>query len=93
MKWQIICSDQKNIYIHSWDNKEYIVYNSLTGDTHLLNQSAGRLLLELKQSPADTDTLANLTAPTDKNKSEKHHIPETEDLLEELNSLNLIENI
>ncbi len=91
MKWQIISSDQEALYLHSWDNKEYVVYNSLTGDTHLLNLTAGQLLLKLKQSPADTVTLASLVAPTNQTEPITQHKLEIEHILEELNTLNLIE--
>jgi PqqD family protein of HPr-rel-A system len=90
MKWQIFSSDQA-LYLHSWDNEEYVVYNSLTGDTHLLNLTAGRLLLELQQSPTDTLTLANLVAPTDQTEPGTQHKLEIEHILEELSALNLIE--
>jgi PqqD family protein of HPr-rel-A system len=94
MKWQIISSSQsssQSIYLHSWDNDEYVVYNSLTGDTHLLNLTAGRLLLELQQSPTDTITLANLAPPIDQTEKSTQHKLEIEHILEELSTLNLIE--
>ena len=90
MKWQIISSDQ-SLYLHSWDNNEYVVYNSLTGDTHLLNLAAGRLLLALQKSPTDALTLANLVAPTNQTESGTQHKLEIEHILEELSTLNLIE--
>ena len=90
MKWQIISSDQ-SLYFYSWDNDEYVVYNSLTGDTHLLNLTAGRLLLELQKSPTDTLTLANLVTPTNQAESDTQHKLEIEHILEELSTLNLIE--
>lgn len=92
MKWQIISSNQETLYLHSWDNKEYVVYNSLTGDTHLLNLTAGQLLLKLKQSPTDTVSLANLVAPpTSQAELGEQHKLEIEHILEELSTLNLIE--
>lgn len=90
MKWRTISSDQ-SLYLHSWDNDEYVVYNSLTGDTHLLNLTAGRLLLELQQSPTDTLTLANLVTPTNQTGSDTQHKLEIEHILKELSELNLIE--
>ena len=81
MKWQIFSSDQA-LYIHSWDNEEYVVYNSLTGDTHLLNLTAGRLLLELQQSPTDTLTLVNLVTPTNQAEPGTQHKLEIENILE-----------
>jgi len=88
MKWKII-SDQA-LYIHSWDN-EYVVYNSLSGDTHLLNLTAGQLLLELQQTPTDTITLTNLVNSTDQTEPDtQQHKLEIEHILEELSKLNLI---
>ncbi len=89
MKWQIISSDQA-LYFHSWYN-EYVVYNSLSGDTHLLNLTAGQVLLKLQQSPTDAITLAKLVAPTDQSKSQAELELQIEHLLAELNTLNLIE--
>ena len=89
MKWQIISSEQA-LYFHSWDN-EYVVYNSLSGDTHLLNLTASQVLLKLQQSPADAITLAKLVAPTDQSKSQAELELQIEHLLAELNALNLIE--
>ncbi len=90
MKWKIISSDQEALCIHTWDN-EYVVYNSLSGDTHLLNLTAGQLLLKLQRSPMDSMSLANLITPTDKSKSSLEHELQIEQLLAELNTLNLVE--
>lgn len=90
MKWKIISSDQEALCIHTWDN-EYVVYNSLSGDTHLLNLTAGQLLLKLQRSPMDSMSLANLITPTDKSKSSLQHELQIEQLLAELNTLNLVE--
>ena len=88
MKWQVI-SDQA-LYFHSWNN-EYVVYNSLSGDTHLLNQTAGQLLLELQKTPTDTITLTNLVGSKDQTDSDtQQHKLEIEHILEKLSSLNLI---
>jgi PqqD family protein of HPr-rel-A system len=89
MKWQIISSDRA-LYFHSWDN-EYVVYNSLSGDTHLLNLTASHVLLKLQQSPTDAITLAKLVPPTDESESLAKHELQIEHLLAELNALNLIE--
>lgn len=89
MKWQIISSDQA-LYFHSWDN-ECVVYNSLSGDTHLLNLTASQILLKLQQSPTEATTLAKLVPPTDQSESHAEHELQIEHLLAELNALNLIE--
>lgn len=90
MKWKIISSDQEALSVHTWDN-EYVVYNSLSGDTHLLNLTAGQLLLKLQRSPMDSMSIAKLITPTDKSKSSLEHELQIEQLLVELNTLNLVE--
>lgn len=90
MKWKIISSDQEALCVHSWDD-EYVVYNSLSGDTHLLNLTAGQVLLKLQKSPMDSMSLANLIPPTDQSKSYLEHEHQIEHLLAELDTLNLIE--
>lgn len=89
MKWQIISSNQA-LYFHSWGN-EYVVYNSLSGDTHLLDLTAGQVLLKLQQSPADAIKLAKLVAPIDQSETYTQHELQLEGLLEELSRLSLIE--
>lgn len=37
---------------------EYVLYNDLSGDTHLLPDSSVELLLALQQAPASADALA-----------------------------------
>ena len=89
MKWQVISSDQA-LYFHSWDD-EYVVYNSLSGDTHLLNLTASRVLLKLQQSPTDAITLAELVAYTDQSETYAEPELQIEHLLAEPSTLTLIE--
>lgn len=42
-----------------WDD-EYVLYNDLSGDTHLLDDAAIEILLLLKQSPASFQALADM---------------------------------
>jgi PqqD family protein of HPr-rel-A system len=39
-------------------NDEYVVYNDLSGDTHLFGTDAMALLQQLRTGPADEDALA-----------------------------------
>lgn len=39
---------------------EFVVYNDLSGDTHLLDADAMQLLLCLRDGPVDADALAQL---------------------------------
>ena len=44
------------------DDEETVVYNDLSGDTHLLSGIAVSLLERLRQGPADSDMLAGFLA-------------------------------
>ena len=68
-----------------WDD-EFLVYNDLSGDTHLLGLDAMRLLLHLQAAPADEDALARAldVEPEDRN--------ELGVMLVELGALSLIEH-
>lgn len=47
----------------TWDGAEYVLYNDLSGDTHLLGADALALLWSLRQGDADAQALsATLTA-------------------------------
>jgi len=41
-----------------WDG-EYVVYNDLSGDTHLFGDDAMQLLLQLRAGPTDEEALAH----------------------------------
>jgi len=41
----------------AWDD-EYVVYNDLSGDTHLFGADAMHLLLQLRAGPVDEESLA-----------------------------------
>ena len=79
-----------------WDG-ECVVYNDLSGDTHLLGADALALLLALRAGPADTDALARallaagLEAAEDENADADDAGVTT--LLEDLERLTLIEAV
>lgn len=73
-----------------WDD-EYVLYNALSGDTHLLNPAAMHLLLQLQRAPAAESALAAaLSAAFD---FDDGHEPaaETAALLLQLSKLALVE--
>jgi len=72
-----------------WDD-EYVLYNDLSGDTHLLDDAAIELLLALKQGPAAFSSLADaLGATFDIGEAD---LPvETRALLDHLKHLHLID--
>jgi PqqD family protein of HPr-rel-A system len=56
MQWQTInCSILK---AHCW-NDEYVVYNPLSGDTHILDKHAADMLSALQSSSSDVLSLAH----------------------------------
>jgi PqqD family protein of HPr-rel-A system len=53
--WRLIPG--QTLTYRGWDD-EYVVYNELSGDTHLFGTDAMELLLQLRAGPADEDALA-----------------------------------
>ncbi|RFC33418.1 MAG: PqqD family protein, HPr-rel-A system [Candidatus Nitrotoga sp. SPKER] len=90
MKWQVIPDQIVNCC--SW-NDELVFYNKLSGDTHLLGSMATQVLLELQQSPLDMLLLTEALAPRLQAKTVTYEefSFQTEHLLNELNTLGLIE--
>jgi PqqD family protein of HPr-rel-A system len=71
-----------------WDG-EYLVYNDLSGDTHLLGELAVELLLALRQGARDESALAaELALSADPEQYAFLH-----DLLTELAGLSLIDKL
>lgn len=90
MKWQVI-SDQA-VNTCSWDG-EFVFYNKLSGDTHLLGSMVSQILLELRQSPSNVLLLTEALAPRLQAKmvTYEEFSFQIEHLLNELNTLGLIE--
>ena len=89
MKWRLM-SDQA-LQLRSWDD-EFVVYNNLSGDTHLLGSAAAQVLLKLYQAPSDAITLAESLASLLKvEMMDESLAPQIENLLADLNALALIE--
>jgi PqqD family protein of HPr-rel-A system len=61
MKWQAISTEA--MYVRSWDD-EFVVYNSLSGDTHLLGAAAGHILTGLQRAPSDERSLTESLCET-----------------------------
>lgn len=53
--WKLI--EGQTLEHRGWDG-EFVVYNDLSGDTHLFGVDAMHLLLHLRTGPADEDGLA-----------------------------------
>ncbi len=90
MKWQVIPDQVVNCCL--WDD-EFVFYNKLSGDTHLLGSTATRILMELRQSPLNVLSLIEALAPRLQVKmvTDEEFSFQIEYLLNELNTLGLIE--
>ncbi|RJG01870.1 HPr-rel-A system PqqD family peptide chaperone [Noviherbaspirillum sedimenti] len=56
MKWQAI--SPQSLHTRTWDD-EVVVYDALSGNTHLLGLAAARLLAAIAQAPGDIAALAH----------------------------------
>jgi PqqD family protein of HPr-rel-A system len=90
MKWRVISNDA--LHFRSWDD-EVVVYNSLSGDTHLLGSTAAQILLNLQEAPSDAASLAESLAPFFQIAPGADLPLQIGELLADLNALALIERI
>lgn len=82
-------SDQA-LQLRSW-NDEFVVYNNLSGDTHLLGLAAAHVLLELQKAPLDAINLSESLAPLLQAGTDEEIALQIEHLLADLDKLALIE--
>ena len=52
--WQV--AKNASLHIHSWDD-EFVVYNSASGNTHLLGMLAAQSVIQLQNEPANGSDL------------------------------------
>jgi PqqD family protein of HPr-rel-A system len=90
VKWKVIPDQAINCC--SWD-EEVVFYNKLSGETHLFGSMVYQILLKLRQSPSNVLTLAEALAPMMQLKmvTTEEVSFQIEHLLDELNTLGLIE--
>lgn len=88
VKWRLI-SDQA-LQFRSWDD-EFIIYNSLSGDTHLLGSAAAHILLKLQQAPSNATALTESLAPLLHAEMDDEFVSQIEHILADLDKLALIE--
>lgn len=89
MTWRVISSEA--LHFCSWGD-EFIVYNSLSGDTHLIGAVAAHVLSRLQEAPSKTAVLAESLAPLLHADFDEELVSETEHLLTDLVRLELVEN-
>lgn len=86
--WQVI--PFQALHHRVWDDG-YVVFNNLSGDTHLLDSSAMQLLQALNEAPAtETALAAKLARQLDLDPDELREIP---GMLDDLRTLSLIEQL
>lgn len=73
-----------------WDD-EFVVYNSLSGDTHLLGSTAAQILLKLQQAPSNVTALSESLAPLLHTEMDDEFVFQIEHILADLDTLALIE--
>ncbi|MGC2049774.1 MAG: HPr-rel-A system PqqD family peptide chaperone, partial [Gallionella sp.] len=88
IKWKLISNQALRFRI--WDD-EFVVYNSLSGDTHLLRSTAAQILLILQQVPSNATALTEALAPLLHVEMNDEFIFQIEDILADLDTLALIE--
>ncbi|MGZ3252918.1 MAG: HPr-rel-A system PqqD family peptide chaperone [Burkholderiaceae bacterium] len=90
MKWRVISNEA--LHFRTWDD-EVVVYNSQSGDTHLLGSAAAQILLNLQTTPSDSASLAEELAPHFEVAPSADLPLQIDQLLAELNVLGLIERL
>lgn len=88
MRWTIVAGQA--LRLRRWDH-EYVLYNDLSGDTHLLGADSGALLEALQAAPADTATLAVLLGAAAGLGVDDALLAEVETLLTQLEALSVVE--
>jgi PqqD family protein of HPr-rel-A system len=59
MQWRTLRDNALRFQV--W-NEEFVVYNEVSGDTHVLEEAAARLLIEVQRAPSDVLSLAQRLA-------------------------------
>jgi len=90
LEWRLI--SDKALRIRRWED-EFVVYNRLSGDTHLLSSSAAQILLQLQESPASQTELAEILIRTHDAEHQDDFMSQMEIILADLDKQQLIERI
>lgn len=90
MQWQII--NGSDLKTRCW-NDEFVVYNPLSGDTHILNKRAADLLFALRSAASDVLSLAQLLSCKWRCDIDAAFLEEIEATLFDMQALSLVEPI
>ena len=86
--WRIIPGQE--LHYREWDD-EFVLYNNLSGDTHLLGVSAIHLLRALSANAANEDDLTTAMCASLELEGDDEVKSEVQNLLRDLQSLSLVE--
>lgn len=75
--WQV--SAPGSLHMRAWDN-EVVVYEATSGNTHLLDTTAARILATIANAPADAPAIAQALA-------DHGHAPPTEQTHEQVDAI------
>jgi PqqD family protein of HPr-rel-A system len=75
----------------SWDGEDFVLYNNLSGDTHLLDAAAIEILSVLRRGAATTAGLAAALQLGDGAPGEPEQLAELEALLGQLRAMALVD--
>jgi len=81
--WKLMAG--QSLCFRTWDEEEFLLYNNLSGDTHLIDADAIDVLLSLQQQPAGAEALLALL---EMDSADRHLL---DGMLEQLCALSLIE--
>ena len=85
-RWRL--SPGQRLHCHSWGADEFVLFNDLAGDTHLLDQDALEVLHLLRDAPEGSVEAGDLAARLQLDADQAEVLDE---LLEKLYRLSLIE--
>lgn len=89
MQWRLI--DDNALQFRTW-NEEFVVYNALSGDTHVLEVPAAEILLLLQQGPMDISSLVQGLADKWQCEPNQTFLNDLEMTLSEMHTLSLVEH-
>lgn len=90
MQWRII--DDDALQLRSWDG-EFVVYNALSGDLHILDEQAAQILQALQHKPSDVLSLAQRFAAEWQCEPSDDLLHEIEMTMSDMQALALVERI
>ena len=90
MQWRII--DENALQLRFWEG-EFVVYNALSGDLHILDDQAADILQALQQAPSDVLSLVQHLAVEWQCEPSDDLLREIEMTMSDMQALALVERV